>query len=88
MVRVWSNGIYHAPLHRVLANKTSERYSFPFFFAPSYDTIIQPLEQCVTKERPLRYRPINWGYFRSQRFAGDYADVGEEIQITHYEIKD
>lgn len=40
---------------------------------------------------PLRaggahYRPINWQDFRMKRFAGDYADVGEEVQIDHYRL--
>ena len=86
MCQVWSNGLCQAPQHRVLANRDKERYSFPFFYQPSYDTIYEPLPQCVTEARPRRYRPINWGKFRMQRFAGNYADLGEENQITHYEI--
>ena len=31
-----------------------------------------------------RYRPLNWGEFRLQRFAGDYADKGVEVQISHF----
>jgi hypothetical protein len=38
----------------------------------------------VDEERPARYRSINWGEFRSRRTAGDYADYGEEVQITQY----
>jgi isopenicillin N synthase-like dioxygenase len=32
------------------------------------------------------YRPIRWGDFRIQRFKGDYADHGEEIQIEHFRV--
>jgi len=87
MAQVWSNGLYKAPVHRVLANHHKERFSAPFFYTPSYSCNIQPLDTCVSKTNPAKYRSINWGDFRKGRFAGDYADVGEEIQIKHFEIK-
>lgn len=31
-------------------------------------------------------RTVNWGEFRSKRFQGDYADVGEEVQIEYYHV--
>eukprot|EP00904_Undaria_pinnatifida_P012386 jgi/Undpi1/8278/HiC_scaffold_25.g10747.m1 len=31
-----------------------------------------------------RYRTLNWGDYRLQRFAGDYADKGVEVQISHF----
>lgn len=33
-----------------------------------------------------RYRPVNWGEFRLGRFAGDYSNQGEEVQISHYRL--
>ncbi len=84
IVQVWSNDRYRAALHRVLSNSHSERFSAPFFFNPRYGTNYAPLPSTVDAEHPARYRPINWGEFRRLRVAGDYADVGEEIQISHY----
>ena len=52
MAQVWSNDIYKAPLHRVLANNNSVRYSVPFFYNPNYDSLVTPLETCITEERP------------------------------------
>jgi isopenicillin N synthase-like dioxygenase len=86
IVQVWSNDRYRAPLHRVLASRDKDRYSAPFFFNPSYDTIYRPLVSNCNPERPPRYRPIQWGEFRARRAAGDYADLGEEVQIAHYRI--
>jgi isopenicillin N synthase-like dioxygenase len=60
----------------------AERNSAPFFFNPSPEATYAPL----TTSEPARYRPIRWGEFRANRSAGDYADVGEEIQISHYRI--
>ncbi|ODN05901.1 hypothetical protein Ocin01_00781 [Orchesella cincta] len=86
MMQVWSNGTFKAPVHRVLANSESERLSVPFFFNPSYETTVEPLDQCVSNDIPRHYRPINWGVFRRGRILGDYADYGEEIQINQFEI--
>jgi isopenicillin N synthase-like dioxygenase len=85
VVQVWSNDRYRAPPHRVLASAEHERYSAPYFLNPSYETTYAPLPGACGAEPP-RYRSIHWGEFRSKRAAGDYADLGEEVQITHYRI--
>lgn len=82
VVQVWSNDAYPAPLHRVIANGARARFSAPYFFNPAYASDYAPLSS------PPRYRPINWGEFRAGRAAGDYADLGEEIQIAHFRIAD
>ena len=81
MLQVWSNDAYRAPLHRVLTNSKSDRYSAPYFLNPDYAANVTPL----IGESP-RYRTINWQEFRSGRAAGDYADIGTEVQISHYRI--
>lgn len=81
MVQVWSNDRYKAPLHRVLAMESVDRFSFPFFHNPAYGTIVEPL----AGEDP-HYRPIHWGEFRRKRADGDFADYGNEIQIADYRI--
>ena len=83
IAQVWSNDQYHAPVHRVLANSAHERYSAAFFYNPSYATNYAPLAT-TTRDQPARYRAINWGEFRAGRSAGDYADAGEEIQISQF----
>ena len=84
IVQVWSNDRYRAPLHRVLANSSQARISIPYFLNPGYDYDYAPLKGVVDDAHPALYRPINWGEFRSKRSAGDYADYGEEVQISHY----
>jgi isopenicillin N synthase-like dioxygenase len=84
IVQVWSNDRYRAPLHRVIANANAERFSAPFFFCPSYETDYAPLAATVDADNPAHYRAINWGHFYSMRTSGDYADHGEEIQISQY----
>ena len=84
IVQVWSNDRYKAPLHRVVANSHSERYSAVFFFNPSYDANYSPLLSVCDENNPPLYEPINWGEFRAGRAADDYADLGEEIQISRF----
>lgn len=84
MMQVWSNDRYRSPIHRVLVRRETERYSAPFFFNPSYEAVCAPLPELVALDGAALYRPVPWGEFRSLRAAGDYADVGEEVQIEHY----
>ena len=86
MMQVWSNDIYQAAIHRVLAMDASDRYSVPFFFNPAADCRISPLPSVVSEKNPERYRPIEWGSFRGQRSDGDYADYGTEVQISQFRI--
>ena len=86
IVQVWSNDRYKAALHRVVVSSEARRYSAPFFYNPSYDTMYAPLPSTIDERHPARYRSIQWGEFRSLRTAGDYADRGEEVQISHYAL--
>ncbi len=84
MMQVWSNDTYQAAIHRVLAMKSQDRFSIPFFFNPAAGTTVEPLPTTVTAGRASRYRPIDWAEFRGRRTDGDYADYGPEVQISHY----
>lgn len=82
MAQIWSNGRYRAPLHRVLTHASRRRFSAPFFYNPGFAAKVWP---AVTDGERPRYSECAWGYFRAQRFAGDFADYGAEIQVTDYE---
>eukprot|EP00611_Tribonema_gayanum_P031771 TRINITY_DN9260_c0_g1_i3.p1 TRINITY_DN9260_c0_g1~~TRINITY_DN9260_c0_g1_i3.p1 ORF type:complete len:228 (-),score=63.59 TRINITY_DN9260_c0_g1_i3:268-951(-) len=89
MLQVWSNDLYKAPEHRVLANSQRDRISAPFFYNPSYAATVKPLGLCLGPQAcqvDPHYRPINWGEYRRRRFEGDYANVGEEVQIAHFRV--
>lgn len=86
IVQVWSNDKYRAALHRVTASAQAERFSAPFFFNPAYSAEYAPLPTTIDGTHPARYRPIRWGDFRAGRAAGDYADLGKEVQISDYAI--
>ena len=81
LLQIWSNDQFPAPVHRVLANDKFDRYSAAFFLNPKYETDVVPLSTTNQK-----FHSLNWGDFRSKRSAGDYADLGEEIQIDHFRV--
>ncbi len=84
MMQVWSNDIYKAAIHRVLAMDTRARYSIPFFFNPAASCKVSPLPSVISAKNPSRYHAIEWGSFRGKRSDGDYADYGTEVQISQY----
>lgn len=84
IVQVWSNDRYRAPLHRVLASSDHVRYSAAFFLNPYYETNYAPLPSTCDADSPALYRHINWGDFRARRADGDYADYGQEVQISDF----
>lgn len=86
MVQVWSNDAFKAPEHRVKASLNSSRYSIPFFYNPSYDTLVHPILCNTSESIDPKYNDIRWGYFRSRRYAGDYENNGKEIQIEDFRI--
>eukprot|EP01063_Lacrimia_lanifica_P002389 TRINITY_DN11258_c0_g1_i2.p1 TRINITY_DN11258_c0_g1~~TRINITY_DN11258_c0_g1_i2.p1 ORF type:complete len:366 (+),score=161.69 TRINITY_DN11258_c0_g1_i2:51-1148(+) len=81
IMQVWSNDVYKAPLHRVRAQQHLERFSTPTFFNPSFDTVYKPV---AGVGGAARYNPIVWREFRTKRAAGDFADLGTEVQIYHF----
>jgi isopenicillin N synthase-like dioxygenase len=84
MMQVWSNDVYHAPVHRVLAMEDHVRFSLPFFFNPAADALVRPLPTVTSEHNPSRYRDIAWATFRGKRTDGDYADYGTEVQISQF----
>ena len=85
VVQVWSNDRFPAPLHRVLANQSHERYSTAYFLNPPADFDYAPLLPEGSRLVP-RYKAIRWSEFRERRAAGDFANEGREIQISDYLI--
>ena len=88
IVQVLSNDRYRAALHRVVTDSATERYSTVFFLNPSFETVYEPLPRTGSADGPARYGRIGWREFRALRAAGDYADLGEEVQIGHYRLEE
>jgi isopenicillin N synthase-like dioxygenase len=60
MLETWTNGTYVATSHRVRP-VSQDRYSFPLFFNCDYHTLVEPLPQFVSPERPAQYDPLRAG---------------------------
>lgn len=69
MLARWSNDVFISTVHRVHNSTGCERYSIPFFFGPSYDTVLQPLPTCIPEDGKASYDPIVAGDYVWQRLA-------------------
>ncbi|XVE87079.1 hypothetical protein DITRI_Ditri18aG0087500 [Diplodiscus trichospermus] len=54
MLKIWTNGLYEATLHRVINNSPKYRVSVAYFYEPNFDTMVEPLEICVEKSGGTR----------------------------------
>lgn len=77
----WTNDLFASTVHRAINRSGVERYSIPFFFGPSYDSVIQPLDSCVDDAHPAKYEPITSGAYINGRFAETLAhyDPSKEL---------
>ncbi|ESQ47997.1 hypothetical protein EUTSA_v10021028mg [Eutrema salsugineum] len=84
-MQVWTNDKYWSAEHRVVVNTSKERFSIPFFFFPSHEANIEPLEELTSEENPPCYKKYNWGKFFVSRNRSDFKKLQvENIQIDHF----
>ncbi|KAI4314990.1 hypothetical protein L6164_027844 [Bauhinia variegata] len=50
MLKIYSNGLYESTLHRVINNSPKYRVSVVFFYETNFDTAVEPLDTCKTRE--------------------------------------
>jgi len=73
MLMQWTNDTWVSTPHRVINTSGRERYSIPFFFDPTYNTVVECIPSCRSPERPVKYAPITWGDYLKRRFDETYA---------------
>ncbi|CAH2056719.1 unnamed protein product [Thlaspi arvense] len=79
LFQAWSNGVYRSVEHRVVVNKTAERFSTAYFFCPSYETVI---ESCI---EPSVYKRFSFGQFR-QQVQEDVRKFGYKIGLSRFVV--
>ncbi|XP_051133300.1 protein DMR6-LIKE OXYGENASE 2-like [Andrographis paniculata] len=85
IIQVWSNDKYESVEHRVRVNSEKERFSIPFFLNPAHYIMIEPVEELVNEQNPVKYDAYNWGKFFTSRIFGNYKKLKvDNLQIYHF----
>jgi isopenicillin N synthase-like dioxygenase len=79
MLEAWSNGIFAATSHRV-RKVQEERYSFPYFASCDYHTVVAPLPQFVTPERPAKHTALVAGDHLLAQTAQTFTYLKKKIE--------
>jgi isopenicillin N synthase-like dioxygenase len=72
MLHRWSNGILKSTPHRVINHSGLERYSCAFFFDPYVETIVAPLDECITAGQSAKFEPVHFGDFLRAELEAAY----------------
>jgi len=84
-MQVWTNDNYVAAIHRVSKRTSEPRYSTPYFYNPTSDSIIEPLP-IISDSKP-RYQAFTWKEYIQGRIDDNYKDLGQDdIQISNFKI--
>lgn len=79
LLQRWSNGVLKSCRHRVehagMPDGGRERFSSAFFFNPHFDSIVRPLEVCVTPTRPCVYDAVVSGEHMVKRIRSNYTTL-------------
>jgi isopenicillin N synthase-like dioxygenase len=73
MLERLTRGIYRSTPHRVLNTSPRDRLSFPFFFDPSFDARMLPVEGLVNPALPDDSSE-RWDHASVHEFSGTYGD--------------
>lgn len=63
LLHILSNGLYPSVLHRVLVNRTRQRFSVAYLYGPPGNVKISPHPKLVGPNRPALYRPVTWNEY-------------------------
>ncbi len=78
LLSYWSGGRWTSTPHRVLNNRSgTDRYSIPFFFDMSMDTVVEPLQPYAQDAKPIAGPgPVCYGNYVMERFDRNYSYRG------------
>lgn len=87
MLEIFSNGTFTATSHRVRKVK-EERYSFPYFASCDYHTVVAPLPQFVSGERPAKFAPLVSGDHLLAQTAQTFTYMKKRIEEGTFKLPD
>lgn len=85
MMEAWTNGTFVATSHRVRKVK-EERYSFPFFAACDYHTLVEPLPQFVAPGEAPRFEPLVAGDHLLAQTAQTFQYLKKRIEAGTFQL--
>lgn len=85
MLEAWTNGTFVATSHRVRKVK-EERYSFPYFAACDYHTVVKPLPQFIAPGEKPRCEPIVAGDHLLAQTAQTFQYLKQRIEAGTFQL--
>lgn len=73
MLSRWTNGRWQSTPHRVTNLSGGDRYSCPYFFDMSMDSIVEVLPTCQGPGNPAGFPPVRYGDYLVERIDKNYA---------------
>jgi isopenicillin N synthase-like dioxygenase len=73
MLSRWTNGRWQSTPHRVKNLSGGDRYSCPYFFDMSMDSVVEVLPTCRGANAPPRFPPVRYGDYLIERLDRNYA---------------
>jgi isopenicillin N synthase-like dioxygenase len=72
MLSRWTNGRWQSTPHRVKNLSGGDRYSCPYFFDMSMDSIVEVLPTCHGADSLPRFKPVRYGDYLIERLDRNY----------------
>jgi isopenicillin N synthase-like dioxygenase len=81
MMEAWTNGILRSTPHRVV-NRSSERFSMPYFVAANHDTVIKPFPELSRDGQNSRYDPFQAGTHLERMLLRDFPYLRQRQRLS------
>ena len=72
MLSRWTNGRWQSTPHRVKNLSGGDRFSCPYFFDSSMDSIVQCVPTCTGAAHPAKFPPVRYGDYLMERLDKNY----------------